>query len=416
MMRVAVLVAMLLLAACAGGTHDAAVLERASVGPAQLGVQAEGELHAAKSTPLAVPGQQWAQRQLDWMLPDGSWVKKNEVVARFSAATSKLELSDALLDLQRNALARAAKQADLGATQGQLQVDMTQVAGQLAIAQRYAHAQTDALARNTILDAVQDEHFLGVKQDVLNWREGTASKRGKAELALIDAQRASSDLTAKLRREDLAALEIRAPHAGLLVLKTDWSGDKPRIGASMWAGNTFADLPDTTNMEVEMYVPQAQAQGLKPGLTVDLSPLGVPVQKVSSKISWVAAAAAARNRQSPVKYLALKASVPADAVERYRWTPGQRFVATIVLLRSAQALTVPNIAIDSSGKAASVSVRVAGHDEKRRVTLGVRGPSRSQVLDGLHAGDEVVIAAAAKPGTPKSSSTRSAAPLGEAAP
>ncbi|MEO8802075.1 MAG: hypothetical protein ABI304_07870 [Rudaea sp.] len=382
------------LAGCGGHGGGSAVLERVVEGPALLDVHALGELQSSKSTPLNVPGQGWSPRQLQWMLPDGSLVKKDEVVARFSADNSQLQLSDALIDLQRNELARVAKSVQLGATQGQLQVDLSQVDGQLAIARRYANASQDALARNTILDAVQDEHFLGVKQDTLNWREGTASKRGSAELALIDAQKSTNSLVAKQRRADLDALELRAPHAGVFVLHTDWSGNKPSIGATMWAGTQLADLPDTQHMEVLLTLAQTQAQSIKTGLVVELAPLGAPTQKIASTISWVAAAAAVRDRQSPVKYLSMKALVPADAVARYQWTPGQSFVADIILLKSGKTIAIPNIAIHSSDANSSVKVRVGNHDETRELQLGVRGPARSQVLKGLQPGDAIVINAA----------------------
>lgn len=390
---------LLVVTGCTGHGGESAVLEHVAERPALLDVRAQGELQSSKSTPLNVPGQGWSPRQLKWMLPDGSSVKKDEVVARFSADNSQLQLSDALIDLQRNELARVAKSVQLGATQGQLQVDLSQVDGQLAIARRYAHASQDALARNTILDAVQDEHFLGVKQDTLNWREGTASKRGNAELALIDAQKSTNNLVAKQRRADLDALELRAPHAGVFVLHTDWGGNKPSIGSTMWAGTQLADLPDTQHMEVLLTIPQTQAQSIKIGLAVELAPLGAPTQKIASTISWVAAAAAVRGRQSPVKYLSMKALVPADAITKYHWTPGQHFVADIILLKAAKALTIPNIAIESNNANASVKVRVDGHDETRAVQLGVRGPARSQVLKGLQPGDSIVINAAEKPAT-----------------
>jgi HlyD family secretion protein len=400
----------LALTACSRGGDGTHVTERIALAPATFALQAEGSLKSAKATPLIVPGEQWSQRQLNWMLPDGSGVKEGDTIARFSAEQSKLQLATALVDLQRNALARAAKQDELGDVQGKLEVDLSQVVGLLGIAHRYAHATEGALARNTILDAVQDEHFLGVKQGTLNWRKDLSSERGHAELALIDAQRATNDVLAKQRRADLEALELHAPHAGLLVLEADWSGEKPRIGASMWAGNNFASLPDIANMEVEISMPQTEAQGVKEGLVVELAPLGAPDQKVVSKISWVAAAAAARSRESPVKYLSMKASMPADAITRYHWAPGQRFAAHIVLLQAEQTLSVPNIAVESSGDATSVTVRSGDRDEKRSVRLGVRGPSRSQVLEGLKPGDIIVLDATARSEADKLAATAPSTP------
>ncbi|MDE2257322.1 MAG: HlyD family efflux transporter periplasmic adaptor subunit [Xanthomonadaceae bacterium] len=391
--RVLAIAFVALLGACSHES-DPPVLETVASGPVTLSVAAHGELKSAAAAPMLVPGPQWAQRQLVWAVPDGTWVKKDEVVARFTAPQSKLQLSDALLDLERNTLALAGKQQELDVTRDKLGVDMAQVEGQLAIAHRYASAGELALARDKILDAVQDEHFLGIKQGVLGWQQLTASERGKADIALLDAQRGTNQVTADQRRADLAALEIRAPHDGLLLLQADWSGEKPRVGSAMWAGNAFATLPDTAKMEVELYLPQIQSEGLKPGLAVELSPSGAPDQKMESSISWVAAAAAPRSRESPVKYLAFKATVPADAVTRFHWAPGQIFDARVILLHADNAITVPNIAVRSQGGSAQVSVMTGGHLSDRKVQLGVRGPSRSQVLSGLAPGDRLVVLAA----------------------
>jgi hypothetical protein len=379
------------LTACRGGGTETSVVERISAAPALLSVEGEGTLRSSKSTPMVVPGSQWAQRQLTWMIDDGKRVKEGEVVARFSAHLSELELSTALIDLQRTALSRAAKQDELGDTQGKLQVDLSQVAELLGIAHRYASVAEIGVSRNTILDAVQDENFLGIKQNTLNWRKDISSTRGHAELALIDAQRATNDVVAKNKRGDLEALELRAPHAGIVVLEPDWSGQKPRVGSNLWAGNTFANLPDTSHMEVEIAIPQSEASGIKQDLAVELSPLGAPEQKVESTLTWIAAAPAPRSRESPVKYLTMKAPVPAEAIEKYYWVPGQNFSARIILFKSDRALTIPNIAIISSGDTATVSVRDHGGIAKRSVKIGARGPSRTQVLEGLQEGDEIVV-------------------------
>jgi hypothetical protein len=413
--------ACLLLAACVdGGGDNAPVLERAVRAPVMLSVAADGTLRASKSTPLTVPGKQWAQRQLQWVLPDGSVVKQGELIARFSAEESKQELATALIEVQRNALMRANKQGELDDALGKLEVDLAQVQGQLGVAHRYAGATDLAIARNTILDYVLDEQFLGAKQNTLNWRKDLSGKRGAAALALIDAQRATNAHLADERRADLDALELHAPHAGLLLLQANWANEKPRIGSGLWAGNPFASLPDTSALEVELSLPQSESTGIREGLSVELAALGAPEQKVATKLSWVAAAAQVKGRESPVKYLSMKAPVPAEAAERWHWAPGQRFSARIVLLDAKDALTVANIALKTEGDAATLTVRAHGHDEVRQVQLGVRGPARTEVLGGLAPGDEVVLtapgsalgkASAAPRGAPAAPAGTSKAPL-----
>lgn len=383
-----------LLAGCQHAAPDAIVLEQAQSGPLRFIVHGEGELKSTHPTTLVVPGTGWISRQLSWMLPDGSRVRKGEQVARFSAEQSKQDLAETQVDIARNGLAHAGKQAELDDKRGQLGVDLTQVETQHGIAERYANAPLEAMARNDILDAVQDARYLAVRQRILAWRARQSSARGKAELAVLDAQRNNYLTLEKEKQADLDALELRAPHDGVLTLARNWDQQLPQVGSSLYAGNDFASLPDLDALEVELYVPQIEAQGVRVGDAVELHRWGMPAQQVASKVSWVAAAAQPRSQGNPVKYLAVKAVVPAATARQYGWVPGQRFDADIVLL-DARGYSVPNLALEQDGAASVVRVLADGKRVARQLTLGVRGASRTQVLAGLEPGDRVLLGASA---------------------
>ena len=392
--------AFVLASALAGCSRDAAppVLDTIRPGALLLSVRGEGELKPAKATPLVVPGENWANRQLVWMLPEGSQVKKGDLLARFTASEGQLQLAQVMVDMQRNALSRAAKQDELAAGQGRVGVDLSKVAMDLGIAQRYASADLSTLARNTVLDAVEDVHYLDAKHDMLQWKRGQSSVRGGAELAVLDAQRATFEVNAKNRQADLDALELRAPNDGVLMLSANWSGQKPAIGTNVNAGFDFGSLPDAAAMEVELALPQIEAQGVKVGDVVELHPVGRPDQEITSKLSWVASGAKVRSRENPVKYLSMKAPIPIDAIREYALVPGQRLQARVVLLRAAHALSVANVAVRSDDGKTFVQVRDGSRLDRREVRLGVRGTARSQVLAGLVVGDEVQLTDAPETG------------------
>jgi HlyD family secretion protein len=376
------------LAAC-GKDEMPVASETVAQGPLTISVRGEGELRSSKPTPLTVPGKNWAQRQVEWMVPEGSLVKKGDVLARFVSPEGEQQLAQAMIDLQRNALARAAKESGLESAQGRVEVDLSLVAVQLGIAQRYADADLSTVARNQVLDAIEDKEYLQVRRGVLQWQRDQSDVRGGAELAVLDAQRATFDMTAKTRQDDMDALELRAPNDGVLLLAANWSGDKPMVGANLRAGFEFGTLPDTSAMEVEIDLPQIEAQGVQAGDAVVLHPLGRPDQRIASKLSWVASAAKVRNRESPVKFLSMRAPIPADAIERYRLIPGQRFAASVVMLDAKDAMAVPNVAIEQRDDRHWVQVKQGSDYVAREVTLGVRGTARSQVVKGLKPGDQV---------------------------
>jgi len=260
------------LAAC-GKSGPPVATETVAPGALRIAVRGEGELRSAKPTPLMVPGQNWSARQVEWMLPEGSLVKKGDLLARFVSPDGEQQLGQAMIDLQRNALARIAKEGDLASALGRVEVDLSQVAVQLGIAQRYAEADLSTVARNQVLDAIEDKEYLQVRQGTLQWQRDQSGVRGEAEMAVLDAQRATFDINAKTRKADLDALELRAPNDGVLMLSANWSGDKPMVGANLRAGFEFGNLPDTGAMEVEIDLPQIEAQGVQVGDAVVLHPL-----------------------------------------------------------------------------------------------------------------------------------------------
>lgn len=390
----------LLLAGCGKDAAVDAPVEVVQQTDVVLRVSAAGEVRSAKATPLAVPGQGWSQRQLEWMVPEGSQVKQGELIARFIAPQGELELTKAELDLRRNVLARMGKELELATAQDKVGAEIAKVDVDLGIAERYAGAELGMFARNEILDAVQDAAFLGFKHDTLEWQKQQTGVRGGAELAVLDSQRATYDMNAKRRREDVAALELRAPNDGVFVLNSDWGGEKPKVGASMWAGQEFGALPELSALEVQFALTQLDAQGVQVGARVKMHALGRPDQSFDSTVSWVAGAAQARSRQNPVKYLLMKATIPAEAVAKFKLVPGQGMSADVYTGESGKGLSVPNVALFAEGGKTYVEVREGGTLSRREVELGARGTARSEVVKGLKAGDAVVLTPAANAADP----------------
>ena len=112
---------------------------------------------------------------------------------------------------------------------------------------------------------------------------------------------------------------------------------------------------------------------------------------MQSTLSWVAGQAAVRNRNSPVKFLKMKAAVPAEAARAQGWVPGQSFRGRIFVQRKAEGLSVPNVAIVSDEGRSFVQVQDGAGFARREVSLGARGPGRSEVLSGLAAGERVLL-------------------------
>ena len=62
-----------------------------------------------------------------------------------------------------------------------------------------------------------------------------------------------------------------------------------------------------------------------------------------------------------------------------------------VIISQAQGVTVPNAAVTGAGSLGTVNVMNNGKTSTQQVVVGLRGDSRTQIISGLRAGQQLVI-------------------------
>lgn len=177
------------------------------------------------------------------------------------------------------------------------------------------------------------------------------------------------------------------------MLSTDWGDEKPKIGATLYAGSDFGSLPDSSSMQVELSVPQIEAQGIAVGAEVSMHPEGRPDQVFTSRITQVDGGAQAKNRRNPIKFVSMKASIPSALILKHRFVSGQRFRANIYSLWPKDAVSVANIAIVSEAGKNYVEVQDGnnGQFKRREISINEQGVARAIVSKGLRVGDVVSL-------------------------
>lgn len=352
----------------------------------------DGEIKAASSTALAVPGTGWENRELLTMVEDGSFVKKGDVIARFDAPQARMELSQAEMELLRKELGEQTLVDSAAVNRAELSADSAKVSSDLTLSERYADikAESGVLTRNQILDALQDTGFLKNKRSYLGWKTGQADIRTAASRAVMASQKNSVSLTAEQRRKSLAALELLAPHDGVFLLTAKWDGSKPQIGASLWSGHDFGKLPDAGQLIAKFSVAEGEAFGLNPGLPLRARLTGTGTE-FDLKVSRVGSNASTRSRESPVKYSEFEAAIDPAVAARLGLSPGQALRATVRLVDRPATLTLPNLALVQDGAAYAVFVGEQAPGVKQVVELGQRGLVRSEIKSGIKAGARVLL-------------------------
>ncbi|MBC3880783.1 secretion protein HlyD [Undibacterium sp. LX40W] len=387
----ALVLAMLSLVACGSDTgNEALPTEKVKQAPWREELVAEGEIKAAASTSLNVPGEGWDQRNLLSMVPNGSLVEKGQVIATFDAAQSRVQLSQAEVDLLRKELNEAAVLAQSNLGRAELGSESSKVNTDLSLSQRYANADLKIFAQNSILDKLVDIGFLTDKQGYLNWKKGQLGLRQDAEQAVIGSQKESINLKINQKRKSLDSLQLLAPHQGVFILKARWDGTLPQVGGRLWAGDEFGSLPDLEKQVARFSIAEGAAFGLKEGQMVKVRLSGTGTE-LNLKVSKVGKTASTKSRESPVKYSDFEVVIDDAMVKQYGLKPGQAVSAKVDLLDMPNVISVPNIALVQDGSDYSVLVMNGTKAEKRKIDLGMRGPVRTEVKAGLKLGDEVVL-------------------------
>jgi macrolide-specific efflux system membrane fusion protein len=62
-----------------------------------------------------------------------------------------------------------------------------------------------------------------------------------------------------------------------------------------------------------------------------------------------------------------------------------------VIVGQAQGVTIPNAAVKGTGSVATVTLLKNGKRTQHQVAVGLRGTSRTQIVSGLSAGDQLVV-------------------------
>jgi multidrug efflux pump subunit AcrA (membrane-fusion protein) len=212
-------------------------------------------------------------------------------------------------------------------------------------------------------------------------------KLGEAELAFLrDRQARAADRVHRLEA-GIKLMTVKSPVTGLVVHKSNWRGDKKKIGESCWAGDSCVEVVDISKMLGNGEVDETESARVKVGQPVRFRLEALP------EVEWRATVGALRPtvyRQSPRTPLkVIGVDLALEKSDRVRMRPGMQFRGRIETGRVPGALLVP-LEADFTRPEGPIAFRrtSVGH-EVVRLQLGRRNLRFAEVTLGLAAGDRV---------------------------
>lgn len=239
-----------------------------AIGPVAETVLLTGEIAARTSLDFGAPRTRGEPARIQWLAEDGAEVKAGDVVIGYDTSAVLAGLEDKRLrvneaeiewrarrqsaDAESERKAAALARAELALGRARLEAD---VPAELQPRRDWQQKQ-DALRRAQV----------AVEKARLDRRAQTASGDSDVAIATLALDKARRDLADA--RELLAAFTVRAPRAGVFVVRDHWDqreGRRYRAGDTVWVGLTVASLPDLDHFEVRARLSQVDDGRVSPG-------------------------------------------------------------------------------------------------------------------------------------------------------
>lgn len=197
----------------------------------------------------------------------------------------------------------------------------------------------------------------------------------EAELSAAQAGLVAAQADLRLASEQLAKTLLTAPVGGTVTKLS------LHVGDNVMPGQPLAVIETTGAAELEALATAGERARLRPGQQARITVEGV-AGVCHGTVRAVATSAESDGRSFKVRLLVAGHDLP----------PGSQARAEVDVAVEPDALLVPLGAIvDLDSREPYLFVDDAGQAKRRRLTLGLRGVAKVQVLDGLNAGEQVVV-------------------------
>jgi len=237
-------------------------------------------------------------------------------------------------------------------------------------------------------------------------RENERSKiKAEAAILLKDADVKAKEATLRVESSRLANLEkqlenctIKAPQAGMVVYESSTSGGGFSFnnqgpideGTQVRQNQILIELPDTSRMLVEVRVAEQMTDRIRPGLACLVTVDALPGQTLTGKIDKISPLPDNSNRFMNPNLKEYPTQIVLDKTAP-GLKPGMSAKVEIQIAQLDNVLGVPLQAVYSGGGESYVFVGDGATHERRIVKTGVSSSDTIQILEGLKAGESVLL-------------------------
>ena len=264
-------------------------------------ITAEGMLEAKKNRVITAPQMLDWRSTLSYLIPEGSRVKKGDIVAEFTNTRLETELNNAknevviaVAEAQRKeteaAVRRLLLESQIKSADASLAAEKLKLANLEFIAPTKREISKLEIKKSEIEAEKTKQKLASLENIQKEEQKYMQLKIKQAEIKLNDNQRLMGLLT------------IKSPQDGIVTFETNRQTEKKfQIGDILYTGWPFIKIPDLSVMQVNLSIDEIDAQKLKKGQKAVIDISSADVLQIPGKVSKVDKVAKPIKRGSKVK-------------------------------------------------------------------------------------------------------------------
>jgi hypothetical protein len=251
------------------------------------------------------------------------------------------------------------------------------------------------------IDGAKTRIDVGVAEGALTQIKTTINSRTISQEADLERLNQMKDKTVRdtnLAKTYLSMMKITAPIDGIVNILPNFRsggsfGQAPpnfKEGDQAWTGAAIAEIPDLSEMRIELKMEEVDRGKLKLGQAVKIRVDAIPDREFTANLDWISPIAALiyKGGGTSEKYFPARATL-AKLDPRLR--PGMSATAEIIIERNAGVLLIPVRASFTQNGKPAVYVEKGPQFLVREITVGKRNEDDIIVTGGLKEGEIVTL-------------------------
>jgi multidrug efflux pump subunit AcrA (membrane-fusion protein) len=375
--------------------HVEVAVARVRTGEFTMSVETRGEIHSVRSVYITAP--QVPDPSIVKLAQSGRPIKKGDIVVEFDAAQQEQTY------LEKNT---SVKTVDSQIVQTKATHRITSEMDRMDLMTSQYNVERAKLEASKAeilseIEGAKDKIDVGVAQGALGQTKTTITSHVVTAMGDMDRLGQLRDKTVRdLNRAKgyLSKMVVRAPIDGVVNILPNFRssgsfGSTPppfKEGDSAWTGAQIAEIPDLSEMRIELKLDEVDRGKLRLGQPAKIRVDAIPEKVFSATLDWISPIAEVNFRGPWMTEKVFPAHATLKKLDP-RLRPGMSASAEIVLESQENVLLIPVRASFAFHGKPAVYVQHGAGFTLRPIEVGKRNDTDIVVLKGLKAGEIVAL-------------------------